>query len=147
MYHIKCVSSRAVMFVLNFLSIYSSNSNGLMFFLSYCHHAGSVVVQALLQLEQHMGSSPEARHLPTNFQRPRSSRWRCSVLPSAQQRRYCAARHQHLQPLCRSGLAHRGLFSSYSYIYIYLGLENFIFKGERICSSPVQTGSKTSFQA
>lgn len=90
-------------------------------FLSCCHRAGPVVVQAPLQLEQHVGSPPETRHLPSDLQHPGSSRWCRSVLPGAQQCRHCAAGHQHLQPLCRPGLTHRGLCYSRSCIFISLG--------------------------
>lgn len=89
-------------------------------FLSFssCHRTGSIVVPAPLQLEQHMGSPPATRHLPTDLQRPRSSRWRHSVLPSTQQCWHRTARHQHLQPLCRPGLTHRGLCYSCSSVFI-----------------------------
>lgn len=102
------------------------------FRVSYCHCAGPIVVQALLQLEQHMGSSPETRHLPADLQHPRSS-CRCrSLLPSAQQCRHRAAGHQHLQPLCRSGLAHRGLFDLCSCVFTQAQSTLLISKGQLI---------------
>lgn len=101
--------------------------------LYYCHRTGSVVVQAPLQLEQHMGSPPETRHLPSDLQHPGSSRWCRSVLPGAQQCRHRAARHQHLQPLCRPGLTHGGLCYSRSWFFFLSASDNFAFKGRLIC--------------
>lgn len=78
--------------------------------LSFCHSPGSAIVRAPPQLEFDMGSSPEAWHLASDLQHPRTPHWCCSVLPSAQQCRHRPTRYQHLQSLSRFLLPHRGLF-------------------------------------
>lgn len=84
--------------------------------LCFRHSPGSALVRAPPQLELYVVSSPAAWHLASDLQHPRTPRWRCSVLPRAQQCWHRPTRHQHLQPLRRFWLPHWGLFFSPSYI-------------------------------
>lgn len=70
---------------------------------------GSTIVRAPPQLELDVGPSPEAWHLASDLQHPRTPRWCGPVLPGAQQRWHRPTRYQHLQSLCGVWLPHRGL--------------------------------------